>query len=99
MSFYINPPTLTKEAWLKENGKPIPQPKWLDIPDDSLPVCLVDNNMFTSAAIAYDEAEFSAFAAPDRRRKSWFLVLKEKILQVEPLIAHLVKLSKKDQQQ
>lgn len=98
MGYYINPPTLTKEAWLKENGKPIPQPKWSEVPDDSLPVCLVDNNMFTSAAIAYDEAEFAAFARPDRRPKTWFMVLKEKILQVEPSIAHLVKLPKKEQQ-
>jgi hypothetical protein len=96
MGFYINPPTLTKEAWLDQNGKQLTEaPVWKDIPFDSLPVCLVDNTMFTAAGIAYDEGEFNDFMSPDRRRKIWFIVPKEKILEVEPSIKHLIKLPKK----
>lgn len=100
MAYYINPPTLTKEAWLKEHGTPInlPPKTWAEVPDDSLLVCLVDTSMFTSAYIVYDESEFELMNRPSRKEKEWYLVSKEKILQVEPSIAHLVKLPKKEQQ-
>jgi len=94
MPYYINPPTLTKEAWLKENGKLIADaPAWNDVPQDSLPVCLTDTSMFTTAYIIYDESELELVKLA--RKKQWYLVLKEKIIQVEPSIAHLVKLPKR----
>ena len=98
MGYYINPPSVSKEAWLKQYGKPIPTPKWDEIPADSLPVCLVQNSMFSAAGIAYDEEEFNSFLYPsDKRKKEWFLVTKEMILQVESSISHLIKLPKKEQ--
>ena len=98
MAYYINPPSVSKEAWLKQYGKALTEaPKWEDVPFDSLPVCLVENSMFSAAGIAYDRDEYEIFIKPDRRKKQWFIVTKELIIQVEPSIAHLVKLPKKEQ--
>lgn len=80
MGSYINPVDQTKENWLQGNATLTDVPSSVDDKPGYLPVCLVDNGMFTAAGIAFDERELQAFTYPDGRRKMWFWVEKEKLL-------------------
>jgi hypothetical protein len=82
MGFYINPPTVSKEQWLEDNGRPISEGQ-LPNPDEHI-VCLVGNGAFTAAGIAYDTDELTAFSFPDRRPKKWFAVKDDLIKEVAP---------------
>jgi hypothetical protein len=83
MGAYINPPQMSKEAWLDFNGVDIPTaPLWKDIPKDMLAVCLVNNGSFTAAGIAFSESELEVFKYPDGRPKRWYLCLEEDLLLV-----------------
>ena len=64
MGFYVNPPDMTKEEWLQKHGQVTETPTW-PAPEGTISVCLVDNEPFTAAGIAYCEQEFYAFMAPD----------------------------------
>lgn len=55
------------------------------ITEDALPVCLVYNGTFFAVAVAFDEAEFSAFARDDGRSKLWFMVPRIKLREVSNL--------------
>ena len=82
MGYYVNPPDMTKEEFLKKYGMVVSTPyvKNFDFGSDSAPVCLVDNGMFTAAAIAWCKGEVEAFTLPDdNRRKQWFIVSHEKL--------------------
>jgi len=73
MGLYINVP-MGKEAWLRQHGentgKSVPA-----ISPTHLPVCLVDNGMFTAAAICNTPRELAAFTQPDDfRPKTWYRV-------------------------
>jgi hypothetical protein len=73
MGLYINVPQ-GKEAWLNQHGEntgsSVPS-----ITPTHLPVCLVDNGMFTAAAICYSPRELEAFNQPgDFRPKTWYRV-------------------------
>lgn len=72
MGCYINPESMTKEAWLARNGRHTPQP--CAVTEEYVPVCLVDNGDFTAAAVAYSEDEKRRFAEPDGRPRFWFQV-------------------------
>jgi len=62
MGFYINPPTMSKEAFLAANGRRIRRDEAMEIikAGVSFPVALIDNGAFTAAAIGYsaDEVEY-----------------------------------------
>ena len=91
MGCYINPQNERKEAFLGREGTfvGILPPEWGAVPEGSLPVCLVDNGLFTAAGIAYCAEEMAAFAHPDSRPKRWFTVPAEKLLPVSPLSEYL----------
>lgn len=77
MGYYINPPKLTKEEFLEKHGRPLLSGEVLafDWERNELPVCLVDNGLFTAAAIAINVRERDAFLRPnDHRPKVWFAV-------------------------
>ena len=75
MGLYINPQGEEKETWLARYGTPsLNPPSWAEVPKDSLPVCLVDNGSFTTAAIGFGETEWKRFLQPDRRTRLWFVV-------------------------
>lgn len=79
MGYYVNPEDESKERFLVRVGQPISQGQALifDFTSDYLPVCLVDNGLFTAAGIAYNREEVVAFTRPDDHRpKLWFKVLK-----------------------
>lgn len=82
MGAYINLSDQSKEDWLKENATAVSNrpPQSFDEKPDHLPVCLIDNGMFTAAGIAFDERELQAFAYPDGRPKTWYWVEKEKLM-------------------
>lgn len=93
MGCYINPVNQSKESFLKHNGVPI-DPSIYDWSDnENLPVCLVDNVMFTAAAVCYNKKEMSHFTMPgDHRQKLWFKVNLELLLKTCPdLKAYLFK--------
>lgn len=80
MGYYINPEDMEKEKWLATYGNLISAEQALKHSageNDQLVVCLIDNNMFTAAGIAYDDRERDAFMMPDNRNKKWYLVDKE----------------------
>lgn len=79
MGYYINPSDMTKEEFLAKHGKPLSQStiEAFNYNGDTLPVCLVDNGIFTAAGIAYSFNEAQAFLHPDHRPKQWFEVSRE----------------------
>lgn len=99
MGYYINPPEGTKEGWLNDNGLEVTDPSWGLLAtnfrgamgnrgNDGVYVCLVDNGPFTAAAVAYNEAEFDAFADPtDPRPRTWYVVMRSDIIDVCPEVA------------
>lgn len=79
MGYYINPPNMSKDDFLASEGTEITteEAAAFDYSDtDTLPVCLVDNGLFTAAAIAYNKQERDYFLEPDPRAMRWFLVKK-----------------------
>ena len=79
MGFYINPKDCSKEEFLELYGNPATTAviKQFDFSNDLLPVCLVDNGLFTAAGIAYAPAERDVFIRDDGRHKRWYLVNKK----------------------
>lgn len=76
MGIYVNPEGETKEDWLAKHGKILlGVPKWDDVEEGKLPVCLLDNGPFTAAGVADSPSELDAFSRPDDPRpKTWFMV-------------------------
>ena len=97
MGAYINPRNgMTKEQWLKENGFPTwelrPQIKWEDVPKGYLPVCLINNGLFTAAGIAFNERELAVFNDPsDTRPRIWFFCDVDDLYPVSNLDSYLRK--------
>ena len=80
MGCYINPPDMTKEAWLEKYGTKVEptagctkaKDLWAIKPEGTLPVILVNNLSlgFTAAGVIYDEKEGARFLdRPDDRPK------------------------------
>lgn len=87
MGLYIDPPNQSKESWLKTHSEQqfSKAPSSLEEGGGFTLVCLVFNTVFTAAAVVYNENELSTFKDPnDYRRKVWFWVLPEKVLEVCP---------------
>ena len=75
MGYYVNPHGQTKEAFLEQFGQPGKMSSfWEDTPSGKFPVVLMNNGHFTSAGIAFSEAEFSEFMANDGRMKKLYYV-------------------------
>lgn len=87
MGYYVNPSTESKESFLEREGKVVPLShyEWEDLPKEYLPVMLVDNGMFTAAAVCYSKKELKEFKDPSNRRRKVLLIVKvEKLLPVTP---------------
>jgi len=93
MGAYINPQTETKEQFLTREGKLLKQiPAWKDVPDKMLPICLVDNGMFTAGAVLFSEQELKSFTLPsDSRPKMFYMVPVEKLKEVSPELSHYLR--------
>lgn len=77
MGLYINPRDgSTKEQFLHKYGTRMVTPKMPVLPEVVL-VCLIDNRVFTAAAVMFSDKEFEEFSDPeDNRPRSWFFVPK-----------------------
>jgi hypothetical protein len=78
MGIYINPSNMSKEQWLSlhaKGGSSRAPASHYNEETNEVAVCLVDNGMFTAAAVAFEPRELEAFTYPDDRRpKKWFQV-------------------------
>ena len=83
MGCYINPANETKETFLKRHGVKTHD---IEITETHVPVCLVDNMLFTAAMVAYDESEINAMRHPsDNRPKTWYMVPRVEVRKVSDL--------------
>ena len=90
MGIYINPTSGTKETWLEEHNIFRTNNFSLDPDLEELvtkidykhyfPVCLVDNGLFTAAAVGDTPREFDCFKQIDGRPKLWYVVSKEYLM-------------------
>jgi hypothetical protein len=77
---YINPTNCqSKEDWLAQYGEPTTERNAItnynaNKEDGKIPVCLLDNVVFSAAGVGFSLNETEAFAYPDGRKKTWFLV-------------------------
>lgn len=88
MGCYINPTNCSKEKFLNTKGKRIKGSQALEVLDEEgfLPVCLVNNGMFTAAAVGYSNREVKEFLRPnDPRPKDWYKVAVNDLLTVSDL--------------
>lgn len=87
MGFYIDPQNCSKEQFLANKGRRIPVEDAYAVFDagTNLPVCLVDNTIFTAAGIGFSKREIDAFNHPDDRcPKQWFSVKREDLVEFYP---------------
>ncbi len=79
MGCYLNPGNgVDKREFLEDYGLAV-VPHWPPR-NQHVYLCLIDNGAFCAAEIAYDEKEFSEFAAPrDPRIKIWYELPIEKL--------------------
>jgi len=83
MGLYIDPKGRRKEEWLQEHGTIITDDfEWTAFDEDTLPVVLIENGLFTAAGVAYSEAEYDLFMEPDGRPRTVFAVSKKDIMEV-----------------
>lgn len=86
MGCYVNPPEMSKEDWLEENGTLCNTIPVLDLESDELPVCLVQNRLFSAAAVCCEQGKMIEFTRPDdSRKKVWYLVPIKKLLEASNL--------------
>jgi hypothetical protein len=79
MGVYINPTNgQSKEGWLAsfcESVIPYASISYSELRSKGLvPVCLVDNVIFSAAAVCFSEQETREFGMEDGRKKYWYLV-------------------------
>jgi len=86
MGMYINPTDgRTKEEFLEEEGiylNTFILPDAFDTLDkDDILVCLVDNGMFTAAAVCYNKSEFDIFRLDNSGRPmKWYFIERKVII-------------------
>lgn len=87
MGCYVNPQNMTKEEWLIIHGTPSTTSlKWAQVPAGMLPVILVNNGLFTAAAVAYKPSELTVFLEPDDPRpKKVYLCQIDELLKASDL--------------
>jgi len=91
MGCYVNPKNCSKEDWLYAHGQERPKPYFYEWTFEDLKkqemmmVVLVDNLIFTAAAIGCDEYEFNYFLEnDDERPKKWYTVKIKSIVDTLP---------------
>ena len=84
MGLYINPHGITKERFLNNFAENIDEPEKYDPADwtDKVLVCLVDNGLFTAAAVCTGEWDFKCFISPQDLRDKTYWSLKRDYLKL-----------------
>jgi len=93
MGLYVEP-KMEKDVWCKENCREVNTEvpvQFSDANKDQVILCLVNNGFFFALAVAFSEAEFKVFRAPDGRPKKWYVVDKEVVKLVTPAWEHYIK--------
>lgn len=85
MGCYINPRSETKEDFLRAKGERCLGVPAVNLKEDKLAVCLVNNGPFTAAAVAFSQRELEEFAREDGRPKAWFYVKIDDLKQVSDI--------------
>ncbi len=82
MGVYLNPKKGSKEKYLIDKGERLDGiPKWKDVPKGKIAICLVFNDRFSVAFVAYNEYEFNRCnVSDDNRPKIWYLLSKEDVM-------------------
>lgn len=93
MGYYVNPPTESKEDFLKREATEISRETFLAItfPNASgvVPLVLVLNPAFSACVIAYSKAEAEYFAdQEDVRPKKFFLIEHSKLEAIGTVYPH-----------
>lgn len=95
MGIYLNPKDTSKEKWLQQHATRTfghNAPSINEVEDNEAIVCLVDNGMFTAAAVAYSQSEIDAFQSPgDDRPKIWLVVNKPDLMEACPEYASFIR--------
>lgn len=80
MGLYINPPDMSKEEWLEQHGRMSTNPFRVRLQrnnndDPEVLVLLVDNGLFSAAAICYSDDEYERFieGMQGRPYTQWFV--------------------------
>lgn len=85
MGLYVNPVDETKEQFLALEGTELTSTPVNHRVDNQLVVCLVQNVVFSAAAVAYSQLELCRFVSPDDiRPRRWFLVPIDRLRPVCP---------------
>ena len=79
MGYYINPGKGTKEEFLEKHGTLLAEPPEKNFDGTSVTVCLVQNQAFSAAAIAYIQEELDYFKkgfanGSDLRSHKWYMI-------------------------
>lgn len=89
MGYYIDPPDMSKEAWLAKHGLARTEAPSFDVvKQGALPVCLVDNGIFTAAGVAFSQRELEEFKRSDGRPRKWYVVSIQALKDVKALPAN-----------
>jgi len=84
MGYYIDPPSMSKEEWLRKHATPTMGPS--AITRTHVPLCHVDNGGFTACAIAFEPYEIERFTRPgDLRSMQWYTAPREAVREVSDL--------------
>ena len=87
-----------KAKVLIEKHGALPQliPHYL-VPDSGkISVCVVENEEFDAASVAYSRFQFNVFNAPDSRHKIWLTMNFEVVKAIVPAITDYIKEAKED---
>lgn len=93
MGYYIETPSRYDKAYQLQalHGATIHTGSFEDVPAGRTLVCVVQNGLFDAAGIVYDEDEYQAFNYyPDPRPKTWLTLPTEKVLELNPSVAHML---------
>ena len=81
-----------KAKWLVDNAKAVITPTPVYGTPDMIPVCVVDNEPFEAAAIAFDKDELEVFEDPrDERFRMWLSVPRAEVLRLCPHVEPALK--------
>ena len=79
MTIYLNPPEMTKEAFLQKHGKWLLQDEVanynLDDHSETCVVCWIDNGPFAAAGILHGQRDLEDFTNPDDPRPRAFYIV------------------------
>ncbi len=81
---------------LKHEAKRQEIPHYIEPDSGLIAVCVVENEMFDAAGVAFSQEEFDAFIAPDPRHKTWLTMDLDVVAKITPNVLEYIKEAKND---